>query len=113
MKLLNVGSVITVNSIDLIILGYTITTDEENDKYLFCYNVGLFPVGVIPGKDSVGCLDATKEYEVKFQGYSDKLSESYISKYEEKIDSLSKVKPSDVNAFMELLVKKMEEKNNE
>ena len=33
MKLLNVGSVITVNSIDLIILGYTITTDEENDKY--------------------------------------------------------------------------------
>ena len=111
MELLNIGSVITVNKVDLVILGYSIRV-LEGDKYGFYYNVGLFPVGVIPGRDSVGCIAVDHEYELKFEGFSDPVQQKYKEMVEGRMDAFGQHKPSEVNAVLELALEKIKEMTN-
>ena len=110
MNFLEIGSVIRVNDVELIVLGYHIA--ETDTAYQFYYMVGLFPTGYMPGREkSIGYLAVEHSYELLFRGYSDAYSEAHLQRMSRRYDSLKDMDPRVMQAIIQKAIEKMEEKH--
>ena len=103
MKLLSIGTVIKVNGIDLIIMGYR---DIQNDKFNFYYVVSVFPIGFVGMQDSMSLLPVDADYEVVSNGYMDAVGERFLKGNNEKIDALRDASPESVEQLLDKIAEK-------
>ncbi len=109
MKLLPIGTIINVNEIELMIVGYR--EIQNKDKFVFCYVVSVFPIGYTGNEKSVSLIPIKKEYEVVYRGLENDVSLRYIKIIEERYNALDEKKPSDIEQLLDLMINEV--KSNE
>lgn len=84
MDILPIGSVIELNGIELLIMGYYRT---EEIQMKFHYILTLFPFGYV-GNDKTILLPIDSKYNIVFRGYEDEECRNYLNRRGDIIETL-------------------------
>ena len=110
MEILTIGSIIEKNDYKLIIVGYREIQDEKFD---FCYIVGLFPFGFTGNTNSLSLLPIDSDFSILAKGYMDASGERYMSMFTEKVKSLKGITSDAVDKTLDLIIEKMGGRKND
>ncbi len=101
MDLLPIGSVITMESVDFLIVGYNIGVEGEQFDYQ--YVISRYPMGYI-NKRSLLSVSVKTEMEVKHRGYEGEGFQKFIQRKKDEYHLTQKMKPQEVEAgFVEAI----------
>lgn len=109
-SLLPIGSIIEVNEIKLIVMGYR---EFIADTYKFFYIVGVFPLGFTGAPQSVTLLPVDASYKIIFRGYESASVKKYLETKSKVFVSLHNVDLELVEDTIDQIINRKGESYNE
>lgn len=101
MEILPIGSMIEVNGVESIIMGYHRTQEKQIKFY---YILGLFPFGYV-GNDKMILFPVDSEYNIVFRGYEDEEGRKYLRQRTEIIKTLNNRSIDELNDILNEVIK--------
>jgi len=108
MDILPIGSVIELNGIELLIMGYHRT---EEIQMKFHYILTLFPFGYV-GNDKTILLPIDGKYNIVFRGYEDEECRNYLSMRRDIIETLNNRDMRELKKMLDKIVEAGRKESN-
>ena len=101
MQLLPIGTIIEINGIELMIMGYR---DYQTEKFNFFYIVSVFPIGFTGDENSLSLIPIDQDYKVIATGYLDIESKQYLENKESCYATLRNSDPKEIEKLIDMIV---------
>lgn len=101
MQLLPIGSIIKIDDIDLMIVGYRY---YQSSEFVFFYLVSVYPIGFNGDEKSLSLIPLNKHYEVISKGYTDSSVERYLEAKKDLYETLRNTKPNEIETVLNMMI---------